>query len=171
MLVSLISSLAGAEPLHRSPATRRTVCQCWKSHIGHKHGRPVRYRYTTCASASQHHAVHCASTLSVTTRFHNISVCLRPPSSRSPERGTSRAGRSKSGSKTVAPEYGLVRGRECVQTPAWLAHCTDELPLASPRCARVPQRRQSSSGAFEKFKESFIPFEIRCNGCVSDSGL
>ena len=81
------------------------------------------------------------------TLWGNISVCLRPPSSRSPERGPSRAGGPKSGSKTVTSEYGVERGRECVQTRACLAHCTDELPLASPRCARVPRRKRSSPGA------------------------
>ena len=74
-------------------------------------------------------------------------ACLRPPSSRSPERGPSGAGGLQSGSKTVTPEYGVERGRECVQTRACLAHCTDELPLASPRCARVPRRKRSSPGA------------------------
>ena len=73
LLVSLISSLAGAEPLHHAPTTRRTVCQCWKSHPGDKHGRLVRYPYTTCASASQHHAVHCASTLSAARGFRTKS--------------------------------------------------------------------------------------------------
>ena len=75
------------------------------------------------------------------TLWGNISVCLRLPSSRSPECGPGGAGESKSGSKTVTPEYGVERGRECVQTRACLAHCTDELPLASPRCARVPLSR------------------------------
>ena len=39
-------------------------------------------------------------------------LCLRPPSSRSPERGPSGAGGLQSGSKTVTPEYGVERGRE-----------------------------------------------------------
>ena len=33
-----------------------------------------------------------------------------------------------------------------MQTCTCLANCTDELPLASPRCARVPRRRLSSPG-------------------------
>jgi excinuclease UvrABC ATPase subunit len=40
----------------------------------------------------------------------------------------------------------MQRGREYLQTHTCLANCTDELPLASPRRARVPQRRLSNPG-------------------------
>ena len=38
-------------------------------------------------------------------------------------------------------------GRECVRTFACLANCTNELPLASPWCARAPRRKLSRPGA------------------------